>query len=58
MGKTPHDVENIKNFIENIKNIQLIEDEFITLYNITALFTSVPVDLSLDIIQNKFELDH
>ena len=40
-------------FIESIKDIKLQPGECVTSYDVTALFTSVPVDKALNIIHDK-----
>ena len=57
VGSTEHHVNNSKEFIEEIKNIKLEEGECITLYNVSALFTSVPLPSALDIINCKLQQD-
>jgi hypothetical protein len=53
VGKTEHFVKNSKHFATLIKNKQVEEDEVLISYDVSALFTSVPVDRALDIIHNK-----
>ena len=57
VGSTEHHVNNSKEFIEEIKKIKLEEGECITSYDVSALFTSVPVPTTLDIINNKLQQD-
>ena len=47
----------MQNFIESIKDIKLQPGECITSYDITALFTSVPVKKAITIIHNKLVQD-
>ena len=54
---TEHHVNNSKEFIKEIKKIKLEEGECITSYDVSALFTSVPVPAALDIINNKLQQD-
>ena len=54
---TEHHVNNSKEFIEEIKNFKVEEGEGIILYDVSALFTSVPVPSALDIIKNKLQQD-
>ena len=57
VGSTEHHVNNSKEFIEEIKKIKLEEGECITSYDVSALFTSVPIPSALDIINNKLQQD-
>ena len=57
VGSTEHHVNNFKEFIEEIKKTKLEEGECITSYDVSALFTSVPVPSALDIINNKLQQD-
>ena len=57
MGCSQHHVHNSKRFADEIKEIKLEEGEYITSYDITALFTSIPVPSALDIIRRKLEQD-
>ena len=51
---TEHHVNNSKEFIEEIKKIKLEEWECITSYDVSALFTSVPIPSALE-INNKLQ---
>ena len=55
VGSTEHHVNNSKEFIEEIKKTKLEEGECITSYDVSALFTSVPVPSALDMVKNKLE---
>ena len=57
VGSTEHYVNNSREFIEEIKKTKLEEGECITSYDVSALFTSVPVPSALDIINNKLQQD-
>ena len=57
VGSTEHHVNNSKEFIEEIKKIKLEEGECITSYDVSALFTSIPIPSALDIINNKLQED-
>ena len=57
VGTTKHHVNNTKEFADEIKKTKLEEGECITSYDVTALFTSVPVPSVLEIIKNKLEQD-
>ena len=57
VGSTEHHVNNSKEFIEEIKKIKLEEGECITSYDVSALFTSIPIPSALDIINTKLLQD-
>ena len=57
MGCSQHHVNNSKQFVDEMKEIKLEEGECITSYDVTALFTSIPVPVALDIIKKKLEQD-
>ena len=43
VGKTEHHVKNSKEFTEYVKNLKVDPDEELRSYDVSALFTSVPV---------------
>ena len=57
VGSSPHHSKNTGDFIQQIKEVKLQADEIITSYDVSALFTSVPVEDATKIIQRKLELD-
>ena len=57
VGKTEHHVKNSKEFAEYVKNLKVGPDEELRSYDVSALFTSVPVDKAMDIISRKLEED-
>ena len=57
-GKSPHHINNTQDFVEHIKHITLAPGEFLSSYDVSALFTSVPVDPALNIIKDLLEKDH
>ena len=57
IGKSPHHVYNNKDFLESIKDIKVEEDECIMSYDVSALFTSIPIDTTIDIIKKQLEDD-
>ena len=44
VGKSPHHIQNSQDFVASIKDLKLDDNEILTSYDVTALFTSVPVD--------------
>ena len=57
VGLSSHHLQNTKDFIQQLKEVKLQQDETIISYDIKALFTSVPIQSVLDIIKNKLEND-
>ena len=57
IGRSPHHVQNNKDFLESIRNIKLQPDECIMSYDMSALFTSIPTDSAIKIIQKHLEDD-
>ena len=55
MGNSECHVNNTKQFADVIKKTKLEEEEYITSYDVTALFTSIPVSSALEIIRSKLE---
>ena len=58
VGKSPHHVSSTQDFVEQAKHITLAPGECLNSYDVSALFTSVPVDLALNIIKDLLEKDH
>ena len=56
-GNTIHQVNNSKEFAEDIKKIKLEERECIMSYDVAALFTSIPVKPAIEVIKKKLEQD-
>ena len=56
--KSPHHVHNNEDFLQHLKGIQLGPDEVIISYDVKALFTSVPIQPALTIIEKLLEEDH
>ena len=52
-----HHVHNTKDFVEQLKDVRLKQEESIISYDITALFTSVPIQPVLKIIEQKLAND-
>ena len=58
VGKSPHHINSTKDFVEQAKHITLAPGECLGSYDVSALFTSVPVDLALNIIKDLLVKDH
>ena len=57
VGSSPHHIKNMGDFIDQIKHVTLQANEIITSYDVSALFTSVPIESAINIIQRRMELD-
>ena len=57
VGKTPYHITNSQDFVSKIRNERVEDDEEMRSYDVTALFTSVPVDRAVDVIKLKLEQD-
>ena len=44
LGKSPHHINSIQDFLEQVTHITLALGECLSSYDVSALFTSVPVD--------------
>ena len=58
VGKSPHHINNTQDFVEQVKHITLAPGECLSSYDVSALFTSVPVDPALNIMKDLLEKDH
>ena len=58
VGKSPHHINSIQDFVEQVKHITLGPGECLSSYDVSALFTSVPVDPALKIIKDLLEKDY
>ena len=57
VGKLPHHIQSTRDFVSKIREVTLLPGEFLSSYDVTALFTSVPIDPVLNIIKNMLEQD-
>ena len=57
VGKSPHHINSTHDFVEQVKHINLAHGECLSSYDVSALFTSVPVNPSLKIIKDLLEKD-
>ena len=57
VGKSPYQVQNTKDFIQQMQDIHLQPDQCIMSYNVKALFTSVPIQPTTNIITKLLEED-
>ena len=57
VGNSPHHVQSTRDFVNKAKGVTLLPGECLCSYNVTTLFTSVPVDPALNIIKDLLEKD-
>ena len=57
VGKSPHHVHSTQDFVEQTNKVILMPGECLSSYDVTALFTSVPVDPALGIIKDHLGKD-
>ena len=57
VGKSPHHINSTHDFVEQVKHITLTLGEWLSSYDVSALFTSVPVDPALRVIKDLLEKD-
>ena len=54
---SPHHLKNTQHFIQQLQGIGLESGEVITSFDVKALFTSVPVTPSVQIVKQKLQQD-
>ena len=57
VGSSPYQVQNSRDFIQQIKDIKLEEDQCIVSYDVKVLFTSLPIQPAIDVIRKRLEED-
>ena len=57
VGKFPHHIQSTVDFISRVKGLTFQLGECLTFYDVTSLFTSVPMDPALNIIKDLLEKD-
>ena len=57
VGKSPHHIQNTSDFVNRARRLTLQLGECLTSYDVTLLFTSVPIDPALNIIKDLLEKD-
>jgi hypothetical protein len=57
VGQSVHHVKNSKEFSEEIRSYSLDEDEELRSFDVSALFTSVPVEKALEVVKERLTSD-
>ena len=57
VGKSQHHIQSTKDFVDRVSKVTLFPGERLCSYDVTALFTSVPIDPALNIIWELLEQD-
>ena len=58
VGKSPYHITSTQDFVEQAKYIKLEPGECLSSYDVSALFTSVPIDPALNIIKDLLDKDN
>ena len=58
VGKSPHHINSTHDFVEQVKHIILAPGECPSSYDVSALFTSVPVDPAPRVIKDLLKKPH
>ena len=57
VGKNPHFIKNSADFVKKISNLEVPPGRKMISYDVSALFTSIPVDQALSVIEAKLKQD-
>ena len=57
VGQTEHHVKNSKEFADYVRTLRVGPDEELRSYDVSALFTSVPVGKAMDVIRKRLDSD-
>ena len=57
VGQSPHHITSTQDFVEQVRHIKLGPGECLSSYDVSALFTSVPIDRALNIIKDLLDKD-
>ena len=58
VGKSSHHINSTQGFVEQANKVTLLPGECLSSHDVTALFTSAPVDPALGIIKDLLEKDN
>ena len=57
VGNSPHHINSTQDFVEQARQFKLEPGECLSSYDVSALFTSVPIDPALNIIKDLLDKD-
>ena len=57
VGKSPHHIQSTKDFVTKRNMVTLLLGECLSSYDVSELFTSVPIDPALNMIKDLLEHD-
>ena len=57
VGKSPHHINSTQDFVEQVRHITLAPEECLSSYDVSALFTSIPIDPAIKIIKDLLVKD-
>ena len=55
VNETEYSFKNAKQFAEFVSNQEVADDELVVSFDVVSLFTSIPIDMAIDVIQQKLE---
>ena len=58
VGKSPHHINSTQVFVDQAKHFKLEAGECLSSYDVSALFTYVPIDPALNIINDLLDKDN
>ena len=57
VGKSDYHIKNTQDLVQKVQNLKLDDDDEMVSYDVTALFTSVPVEAALTVIHERLLTD-
>ena len=57
VGKSPHHIQSTRDFVNRLQGVTLLPGECLCSYDVTTLFTSVPIDQAFTVIKDLLEQD-
>ena len=56
-GKLPHHIQSTRDFVSRVREVILLPGYCLNSYDVSTLFTSLPIDPALNIIKDLLEED-